>query len=343
VREWSRAAPGQGLAQGRVGKEKGPWVIDVPETITAQGNQGLGELCTLRRKHDWGATDGEKGVVWAARDAPRSRALCTIRLLEPGTFKSLRLLRRGHISANHAIPLRGSALGRRMEETGMTVIGSFDGAGKLRACKIGVFYAALREGPTNGWVPLDPSMSWLARVGRADGRNVWDLLEDRSLLKMVPADAIQPTIVAAALEFITRQVLRRPPVHPREHPQDRQQEASRPALYRREDPNDAKEPRHRYQWPRIAAVEYGDGWGPERDGAPREGKEVVLRIEGGMNWCPIAECVHQMGGRRREPAIRPKPGPYAKPGGAHGSCSQTKATNGGARQRDAQRKRARGG
>jgi hypothetical protein len=247
TREWNRPRPGQGLPRGRVEKEQGQWVIDALECDTAQGNRGLGELCTLRRKHDWGASEEEQGIVWAARDAPQSRPLCTIRQYAPGTFKCARLLRRGHLAATYAIALRGTALGHTMEEKGMTVIGSFEGGGKLRSCRIGECYAAVREGPTKGWTALDPSAGWTARIGKKDGRNVWDLLEDRSLLKLVPPNAIHPHIVAAALEHLTTEVLRMPPVHPREHPPDRGKEASRPALDPRENPDDPNEPRHRYQ------------------------------------------------------------------------------------------------
>jgi hypothetical protein len=77
VREWHRAGLGQGLSgRPRRGMEEGNWVIDVPELATAQGNSGLGALCTLRRKHEWGATEGEDGIVWAARDTPATCGPC---------------------------------------------------------------------------------------------------------------------------------------------------------------------------------------------------------------------------------------------------------------------------
>jgi hypothetical protein len=47
-----------------------------------------------------------------------------------------------------------------------------------------------------------------------------------------------------------------------------------------------------YAWPRISAVEYGNGWRPPSKLGPRSGTEVVLRIEGGMEWCPSADTVH---------------------------------------------------
>ena len=60
--------------------------------------------------------------------------------------------------------------------------------------------------------------------------------------------------------------------------------------------------RELYTWPRIAAVEYGNGSYPAlpSEDMVRRGKELVVRVSGGMEWCPIAKGFHtHQGGARR--------------------------------------------
>ncbi len=46
----------------------------------------------------------------------------------------------------------------------------------------------------------------------AGGRWLWDLLEDKRLLELVPGDAAPPALLAPALEYLL-QMLRKPPYH----------------------------------------------------------------------------------------------------------------------------------
>eukprot|EP00665_Eupelagonemidae_sp_cell47_P014529 gene14529-biopygen13042 len=191
----------------------------------------------LRRSHDWRARPTRGGEIeWYARDANKARRLCVIQDLGGEGFRFSSLLRRGHVSAFLAGCVRGTWLARRLQEKRALIIGSFEGGGRLR-------------------ISINPSQSWLGRLHTRAGRNVWNLVEDRSLMRFVPPAAVDGTPLGAALFHILENVIRAPPIHPLECPPKTATGSpapSRPYVY--------PGTRVHHQWPRIEKVSYGDGW-----------------------------------------------------------------------------------
>eukprot|EP00665_Eupelagonemidae_sp_cell47_P015926 gene15926-biopygen12698 len=171
----------------------------------------------LRRTHDWRARPHGPGATeWYARDDKESRRLCIIHDGQDGEFQFEALLRRGRVSAFLASCVRGTPLARRLQEREAIIVGSFEGGGRLRACSSREFYEAFNfvRGVAELGISMNPSDSWLGRLRRADGRIVWDLLEDRSMMRLVPPAPLDGTPLAAAISHVLKAVIRSPPIHP---------------------------------------------------------------------------------------------------------------------------------
>ena len=175
----------------------------------------------------------------------------------------LAVLRKGRLSALLAIALWKTSWEAHVKQANCQIFGDDGGGGHLRVCNAAAFYEALEgmDSSTPGGVPLCPQAGQLGRLRRPDGRLVWDLVEDSAIRELVPHTSADPDLLAPALEFVLRTILRKPPFHP-----------------------DDVIPM-RYQWPRIIRVDVADGWRPPTADEPHPGSELVLWVKGGIDWC----------------------------------------------------------
>eukprot|EP00665_Eupelagonemidae_sp_cell47_P016844 gene16844-biopygen10186 len=113
-------------------------------------------------------------------------------------------------------------------------------------------------------IRLCPPRGWLGRLRRPDGRLLWDLLEDKHILSLVPRSNGDPNRLAPVLEWFLKTVLREPPRHP----------------YAVEVPLGDT-------WPRILTVDLADGWRQPDSSGPHRGNDIVITTEGGVGYCDI--------------------------------------------------------
>ena len=181
---------------------------------------------------------------WAGDVKGMSNVLCRSHTgVDGGSDPSLvSILKRKRVSSHLAIALWGTPWEGRMVERGTVVLGDDGGGGHHRCCLAKEFYEALGRLLSDGepGVRLQPPRGWLGRLKRRDGRLLWDLVEDASLLQLVPgrddpSPPADPQLLAAVLEWTLQDVLRVPPRHPR-----------------------VEDIPFGYIWPRIKAVDIGN-------------------------------------------------------------------------------------
>ena len=142
--------------------------------------------------------------------------LCTIPAAGPGTFGFRALLRRGRISADLADTLRGTPVDGLLRDNKSAVLGDFDASGAMRACPADTYFDALEASPGPSAVlgiPLCRTTD-RGRMVQANGRPLWDLVEDSDVRKWVPNSPADPSLLTPALDFILTKVLRSPKFHP---------------------------------------------------------------------------------------------------------------------------------
>eukprot|EP00665_Eupelagonemidae_sp_cell47_P014942 gene14942-biopygen6236 len=167
----------------------GEWVEDIPEYNVAGGDP-WGHRKLLRRRHDWRALQvDDNGISWQAIDVQHNKELCVIPQGGGGQFAFHALCQRRQISALLAIALWRTPVGRILAAKGVMVIGDPEGGGKLRATPFQVFLEGLEQEPVYLGVCLCPCRGWLGRLRITDGRSIWELLEDRSLLRLQSGDS----------------------------------------------------------------------------------------------------------------------------------------------------------
>ena len=161
------------------------------------------------------------------------------------------------------------------------VIGEFAHGGGIRVCPAPDFFDAMwhllrGRGLAVPLCPVQGSAVWgsLMRVRRADGRWLWGLAEDDTLVDLVPASVADPRQLVPALQHVHTEVVR--------GAWHLKNEEGSPPFFHEGVP---------YAWPRISAVEFGNGWLPERleqrwEVAPEEG-EILIRVRGGVKRCPV--------------------------------------------------------
>jgi len=163
------------------------------------------------------------------------------------------------------------------------VLGTPDDDGHLRGCPASRFFDGIEGVIAQGrGIPLLPTSRWLSSLCLPNGGSVWDLVEDRNLLQLVPLSGRPRDLIEPALRYLLQEVIRRPPYHPDIPP------------YRYPGTRDP------YCWPRIEALEWGCGACPAGT-APvlRPGRELIVRVSGGIEWCPAAGCQHSSSGFTR--------------------------------------------
>eukprot|EP00660_Eupelagonema_oceanica_P005037 gene5037-14651_t len=221
---------------------------------------GAPEPLLLRDTHHWCIKEHEGKRVWAAADAPEVPGSRILEIpAKPEAVKG-----KGTLRQRLELPL---------VHRGAFFVGTVDEEGRLRACPARRFFRALEGWASAGReVPLTPTSAWLDELTMDDQSSVWDLSSNDALRRMVPPCGGPADAVAAVLEFILDDVIRRPPFVP--------EDVWPPGMTP----------------PELAYVEYGDGWAPlQRPFPPREGNELIVRHRGGQDWCSIAEKSHGFG------------------------------------------------
>eukprot|EP00665_Eupelagonemidae_sp_cell47_P012381 gene12381-biopygen6048 len=200
---------------GRQSHADGAWIDQRIKITVAKGVDSA--LHLWRWSHDWRAVlvpDGG-GIVWVADDVANVaiRQILHLPQLEPPSSSSEPCPRR--CSAEYAIAMWGSCRVPALVGRQVTILGPCNPEGKRLVCPAYRFFAALSHAARQGArIPLVPTSRWLRRLQGEDNRSVWVIVEDRSLLRMVPPAPGDPNSLLPALHHLLYQVLRQQPFDP---------------------------------------------------------------------------------------------------------------------------------
>eukprot|EP00665_Eupelagonemidae_sp_cell47_P015839 gene15839-biopygen1165 len=247
----------------------GNWIDNRPQTAAATGIASATHL--WRRGHDWRVRlAADRSLTWVADDVVDVQTRLLHRIAYDPTLQPATTPCRRRSSAEYAIAMWATERGLQMAEQRVSIVGTCDEDGRQRACPARRFFSAITAEAAQGrGIPLVPTSKWLGRL-QVDGRSVWDICDDRSLLKLVPPAQGDPQDLAPILEYVLHNLLRCRPFDT---------EFLRPRGMVRPD---------------IARVELGDGWVlPGED--PKPGNELIIRCIGGHDWCWHAGACHGYG------------------------------------------------